>query len=105
MIVRRQLLLLKHLLERDAPVEWPLFVSEVREHYDSRKNPVASMVRDVKTLAALGAIRIWLETKNARDSILIYVNLDWPSTTTDTEFFEKLRTLPKSKSYSLLVAG
>ena len=63
------------------------------------------MVRDVKTLAALGDIRIWLETKNARDSILIYVNLDWPSTTTDTEFFEKLRTLPKSKSYSLLVAG
>ncbi len=101
-IVKRQLQLLNYLLDKDGGVEWATLVPEVREHYEARKHPVDALVRDVTRLADLGAISI----NPARDavgfSIHISVNLDWPSTITETEFFEKLKTLPRSKSYSFL---
>ena len=102
-IVKRQLQLLNHLLDKDGGVDWATLVSEVQEHYESRKRPVEAIVRDVTRLADLGAVRITPRRReNANFSIRISVNLDWPSTITETEFFEKLKTLPKSKSYSFL---
>ena len=75
----------------------------MRGHYESRKHPVAALGRDVTRLADLGAVSI-NPVRDARGSgIHISVNLDWPSTITETEFFERLKTLPRSKSHSLRV--
>ena len=101
-IVKRQLQLLNYLLDRDGGVKWATLVPEVRERYESRKHPVDALVRDLTRLADLGAISINPVQDSDGFSIHISVNLDWPSTITETEFFEKLKTLPRSKSYSFL---
>lgn len=99
-IVKRQLQLLNHLLVQDGGVNWATLVPEVRGRYESRKHPVAALQRDVTRLADLGAVSI-NSVRDARGSgIHISVNLDWPSTITATEFFERLKTLPRSKSRS-----
>lgn len=105
-IVKRQLILLSDLLERDAEVEWPQLVRDVRIRYKSRKDPVAAIARDVNRLRELGAITVRASNAGAgsTESILIGVDLDWPSRITDTEFFEKLERLPKSKTYGFLVS-
>lgn len=33
---------------------------------------------------------------------MVSVNLDWPSSMTETDFFRQVSELPKSKKYSLL---
>ena len=101
-IVKRQLQLLNYLLDKDGGVKWATLFPEVRKHYDSRKHPIAALVRDITRLADLGAVSIDPVQDAEGFSILISVNLDWPRTITETEFFEKLKTLPRSKSYSFL---
>lgn len=104
-IVKRQLMLLRHLLDRDAEVEWTELVREVRSSYETRKNAIAAIARDVNRLRALGAVTVRADQANggARRRLYIGVDLDWPSRITDSEFFEKLERLPKSKTYSFLV--
>ena len=104
-IVKRQLMVLNRLLERDGEIEWLDLVDEVREYYAGRKNVGAAMVRDVNRLGALGAVRIRLEeTEGRKPRYLLQANLDWPSTITDSEFFEKIERLPKSKTHRFLAA-
>lgn len=103
-IVKRQLQLLNHLLDKDEGVEWATLVPEVRAHYESRKHPVDALVRDLTRLADLGAISINPVQDTDGFSSHISVNLDWPSTITEAEFFERLKTLPKSKRYSYLTS-
>ena len=100
-IVKRQIMLLNHLLDKDGEVEWQQLVRDVRGRYVSRKNTVAAIVRDVNRLQELGAVTVRREEPS--HDIYIGVNLDWPSTITDTEFFERLERLPKSKTYGFLV--
>lgn len=100
-IVKRQLLLLNHLLDKGGSVEWTTLVPEVRVRYESRKHPVAALGRDVTRLADLGAVSVG-PVRDARGSgIQISVDLDWPGTITETEFFERLKTLSRSKCRSL----
>ena len=103
-IVKRQLMVLNHLLERDGEVEWTELTGDVREHYASRKNIIAAMVRDVNRLGAIGAVKIRLDKSQQSRRYFIQANLDWPSTITDTEFFEKIEKLPKSKTLGFLAA-
>ena len=103
-IVKRQLMVLNRLLERDGEVEWLQLVDEVRQYYASRKHVVAAMVRDVNRLAALGAVRVRIDDTSGRPQYFLEANLDWPSTITDTEFFERIEELPKSKTHRFLAA-
>ena len=57
-------------------------------------------MRDVNRLRELGAVTVRWEKPSL---VYIGVNLDWPSTITDSEFFERLKRLPKSKTYGFLV--
>ncbi len=98
-IVKRQLMLLDYLLDKDGEIEWRQLVREVKEHYASRKNPLAAVVRDINRLGALGAVTVRSDDKK----IYIGVDLDWPAKITAVEFFETLERLPKSKSYGFLV--
>lgn len=100
MIVRRQLELLSHLLDKEKPVEWQHLVAEASHLYTKHKDRPAAIARDIGRLRALGAVKIeWALT---RQRPLISVNLDWPSTITETEFFDLIKKLPKSKDYSFL---
>ncbi|MDE0125384.1 MAG: hypothetical protein OXN97_12495 [Bryobacterales bacterium] len=82
-------------------MNWTTLVPDVLGRYESRKHPAAALQRDVTRLADLGAVSI-NPVRDARGSgIHISVNLDWPSTVTVTEFFERLKTLRRSKSCSL----
>ena len=104
-IVKRQLMVLNRLLERDGEVEWLQLVAEVGGYYASRKNIDAAIVRDVNRLADLGAVKIRVEEARGRKPrFFLQANLDWPSTITDTEFFERIEKLPKSKTHRFLAA-
>lgn len=99
-IVKRQLLLLNYLLDKDSEIEWPQLVRDMREHYASRKNPTAALERDIGRLQALGAVTVnWKETS---PEVRIGVDLDWPGKITGSEFFEILERLPKSRTYGFL---
>lgn len=100
-IVTRQLELLSHLHAKKEPVEWRSLVADTRQLYAKRKDRPAAMARDVSKLSALGAV--WIEWDQAgQKQPLISVDLDWPSTITETEFFERIKKLPKSKDYAFL---
>lgn len=103
-IVKRQLTLLRELLERNAEVEWSRLYRDMRDRYESRKDPGAALIRDVSRLQELGAIRVRSApaSGSAETRIYVGVNLDWPRTITDSDFFERLERLPKSKTYGAL---
>ena len=103
-IVKRQLMVLNRLLERDGEVEWLQLIDEVRGYYASRKNVVAAMVRDVNRLGALRAVKIRIDDTKGKRRYFLEANLDWPSTITDSEFFERIEQLPKSKTHRFLAA-
>ena len=99
-IVTRQLELLSNLLNRKAPVEWGSLVADAKRLYAKRKDPSAAIARDISKLHALGAVKI--EWAIARQRPLISVDLDWPSTITESEFFDLIKKLPKSKDSAFL---
>lgn len=101
-IVKRQLSLLAELLDKDQEMDISALAREVRGMYSTRKDPAAAFTRDIFRLEALGAVQAKAGPNGAKDGILISVNLDWPSTMTETEFFQLVSKLPKSKKYSLL---
>jgi Fic family protein len=105
-IVRRQLALLEKLLNVEGRIEFNQLVEAVRSDYSSRKAPMNAIIRDLNRLQALGAVRIDMEhdLKTKAPVFHISVRLDWPSRITETEFFAKLATLPKSKTYGFLAA-
>lgn len=96
-LAERQLALLKILLAEDN-VEWSALIERTRDLYKV-KTPIRTLVRDVNSLAALGAIRV---QKIGDNRYLIGVRLEWPTEITETEFFERVRTLPTSKTHSFL---
>jgi Fic family protein len=105
-IVKRQLMLLERLLEIDGDVEfYEDFVSSVRQHYASRRNPVLAIIRDMNRLISLQAVKVKRVDVAGKTRTLVSVNMDWPATITETEFFARLASLPKSKTSSHLLAG
>ena len=101
-IIKRQLTLLDHLLDKDKAVDIATLATELRDHYKARKDPGAALTRDILRLQVLGAVRVEPREDSAQWSILVSVNLDWPTKMTETEFFQLVSKFPKSKKYSLL---
>lgn len=100
-IVKRQLMVLTRLLDRDGEVDFQELVDEVTPFYSTRKNAIFAIVRDINRLGALGAISVRRdETPERRPRFWIAADLNWPSRITDTEFFAKVETLPRSKTSS-----
>lgn len=97
-IAQRQLEVLKILLEVDF-IEWDQLIKQTASVYASLKNPVKALVRDVNHLSALEAT--WVK-KIAEGRYQLGVRLQWPTEITETEFFEKVKTLPKAKTLSFL---
>jgi len=102
-IVKRQLTLLEKLLDADGRVEFLQLADSVKEAYRSRKAPLSAVARDLNRLRDLGAISIHRAGENPKTwKFYLAVQLDWPSKITETEFFARLATLPKSKTHGFL---
>ena len=76
--------------------------TELHDHYRTRKYPSAALTRNLVRLEALGAVRVAPATTGAKGRFVVSVNLDWPSSMTETDFFRQVSELPKSKNYSPL---
>ena len=96
-IIKRQLALLGHLLDSDQDMELLALATQLRNHYSTRKRPSEALARDIARLEALGAVSIAPATNGAKGGFLVSVNLDWPSTMTETDFFRQVSELPKSR--------
>jgi hypothetical protein len=77
---------------------------EMKTEYGTRANPFNALVRDLNRLISLGAISVEKQVEGKDTKFRIQVNLDWPSKITDTEFFDQIKKLPKSKTSSFLSA-
>jgi len=104
-IVKRQLMLLERLLSIDGKIELGDLASVALGDYHTRKDPYNAMIRDLNRLHGLGAINVERELRSDGSRRMMYhigVNLDWPRTITETQFFEYLDHLPKAKTHSFL---
>ena len=69
-------------------------------HFYSLKNPDKALIRDLSYLINLGAVipRRIPDTSE----FMLRINLDWPTQITETEFFRRVRELPKAKVHGFL---
>ncbi len=91
-IAKRQIEILNILLDSEW-VEWEEFADKVRHLYRALGNPVKALIRDLNNLVQLGTIKT-RQTAGRRE---LRVRLEWPTEITATEFFKRLKQLPKAK--------
>ncbi|MBI4082355.1 MAG: Fic family protein [Candidatus Lambdaproteobacteria bacterium] len=97
-IGERQIKILNLLLD-SGPMAWDAVWKMTRGEYAQLQFPAEAAVRDLVNLEALGAVkRDHLEGWDFR----VEVRLEWPTEITETEFFERLKKLPKGKTYPFL---
>ena len=70
--------------------------------YFGLKNPHKALIRDLNNLHNLKAIAF---EKVGENKWNIFVRLEWPTEITETEFFKKLKELPKAKTLAYLHSG
>lgn len=66
----------------------------------SVKNPVKALIRDLNYLIGLEAITF--ERIGDPPEFVLKINLDWPTQITETEFFRRVKEMPKGKVYGFL---
>jgi Fic family protein len=69
-------------------------------HMYRLKNPYKALVRDLNYLIGLGAITARRLPEDA--GFALSANLDWPTQITETEFFRRVKAMPKGKVYGFL---
>jgi hypothetical protein len=75
--------------EGDLPVDR---IPNLVRHFYLVKNPVKALIRDLNQLLELGAISVGSGPEH-----VFSINLDWPTQITETEFFERVKNMPKVK--------
>jgi len=98
-IADRQLEILKLLLAANEPVALSAVTERLRPRYSSLRNPEKGQLRDVMALIHLGAIET---VRGDRNEVKLGLRLQWPTEITETAFFERLKALPKAKTYAFL---
>jgi Fic family protein len=94
-IVDRQRHILTTLLSSESMTLIDL-VNSTMPKYDGLKSGLKGFIRDVNGLISLGAI------KYDRGADLFRINLDWPREMTESEFFERVKTMPIATTASWL---
>lgn len=69
-------------------------------HVYRMKNPYKALIRDLNYLIELQAISARRLPDNA--GFLISIRLEWPTRVTETEFFRKVKEMPKAKVHGFL---
>ena len=77
-------------------------LTERTQHIFNVSNPYKALVRDLNYLIAIGAIAA--KRLPDKTGFLISINLDWPTKITETEFFQRVKGMPKGKVYGFLSA-
>jgi Fic family protein len=75
-------------------------LTERTQHFYSLKNPYKALIRDLNSLIHLDALTV----RRLPDSsdFMLQINLDWPTQITETEFFRRVREMPKAKVHGFL---
>jgi Fic family protein len=95
-LAKRQIEVLKVLLEEgEMPVQ--KLMERNAYLYDNLKHWEGAFERDLWALLELRAFHF---SDDPKREILLTVNLDWPAEMSETEFLQKMKALPKSKSLS-----
>jgi Fic family protein len=97
-IAERQIAVLKILLDASV-MDLGDLVKRTTATYGTLQNANKARIRDINELISLGAITA---EKTDKGRWNISVNLDWPQQITESDFMERVNTLPKSKMHSFL---
>ncbi len=95
---QRHVQLLNLILDEEA-----IELAELRKrsaHFYEMKNPYKALVRDLSYLITLEAISARPHAE--KSDILISIRLEWPTRITETEFFRKVKEMPKAKVHGFL---
>lgn len=97
-IAKRQIQILELLLESDE-MDFQQIIQRTNSLYASLQNPFDALVRDLNHLIELRTITY---TRSGEDRIIFTVRLEWGTEITETDFFDKLRQLPRAKTHPFL---
>jgi Fic family protein len=95
-IAERQIEILKLLLDENYNLV--KLYNKVNLIYKNLNNSYKAFIRDLNHLIGLGAIDFTKEDNTYN----IFVRLEWATEITESEFFEKIKKMPKSKTHSFL---
>ena len=98
-IVERQITILITLLANDDGLELNALFKRVKSYYGDLKSAWSGFARDLNGLLDLGALQF---KEMGDDEFILSVDLDWPTTITETDFYKKVNALPKAKTHSFL---
>jgi Fic family protein len=94
----RHVQLLRLLLDEDGLT---LALLEKRTvHFYKLRNPRKALIRDLTYLIQLQAIQV--KRLADKGDYLLSINLEWPTQITETEFFRRVKELPKAKVHGFL---
>lgn len=97
-IAQRQIEILKLLLDADA-LSLDEIIKQTKLFYNSLRNPMKALVRDIHGLIQLRAISF---KKLGNNQYEFFVRLEWPTEITETEFFKRVKEMPKAKTHGFL---
>ena len=98
LIAKRQMAILKLLLEAES-LDGSQIYEKTEELYKKLKSPINALGRDLVGLIELRAIDA---TQDPKGRYVFKVRLEWPTEITETDFFDRIRKLPKAKTYRFL---
>ena len=93
----RHLRILKLLLESDSMMLDEI-ESKMLDAYSALSHSHKAMIGDLNYLIRLGALGYEKQTDRYR----IFIQLEWPTKITESEFFKRVKQMPKSKATSFL---
>jgi Fic family protein len=97
-IAERQMVILNLLLDA-GEVSLDDLIQNTASHYQTLGNPRKTIIRDLNYLIALKAITF---TRPQDKRYIFTARLKWPEEITETEFFQKVKSMPKAKTHGFL---
>jgi len=96
-ITKRQFEILQIMLEQET-TKWRNLQERVWHNYENLKQPRKGIIRDMSFLLDLGALTWEKREEDEIEKIWFRIDLEWPTKITETDFYKKLRQLPRAKS-------
>lgn len=97
-VAERHLEMLKLLLDAESLMLDEL-IKKTDPQYHSLSNPYKALIRDLNYLIRLKAIGY---EKLEGNRYRIFIRLEWPTEITETEFFARVKEMPKAKTHTFL---
>ncbi len=94
----RQIRILQILLEEEE-LDWDRFLGRAWGVYAGLRAPDKAFTKDINRLLGLDAIKI---TEQGANIWKVSVNLEWPAEITESDFFSRIKQMPKGKTYKFL---